>query len=363
MISDGECYIQAASGAELDGLAHKAVCNEAKPVCQHCERHGLPCIYDRDAFTKIPEKPSATRRSPGRSEEHDPPESRARRMLEAKLMHQYLIETGSSIAIDDSTRGLLARMVPQLSFESDAMLYAMYTVSALHLETLGRHEELGAENVASRYFSMAVREHNEDISQISKETADLGRCRQPYTPPWRWLVVTQTFTSTFVEAWERVGPDPKSASFHMIRGTQHLYDMGKLPDRRNIQKLSHLMDRPKEMWETELWDSEIQDAYERTLDYICTVLGVIDGEGSSGKVFRMLVLFPMLVDRRYVELVRIGSPRALAILAHYFALLVRFDHVWWVANVGADEVRAIHGALPDEWQGLLSWPLQAIMEK
>ncbi|KAI2623546.1 hypothetical protein GGS26DRAFT_224909 [Hypomontagnella submonticulosa] len=355
-------------------------CNEAKPVCHNCSRHGLPCIYDRDAFVTAPDKkPCQAQISPGVPEESDPPEGSARRMLEARLMHQYLVETGSSIAADERTLEMFSRIIPKLAFDSDGLLYTMYTISALHLARLGRNEEVGggAENVANTYFSMAIREHKKEISQLSRKTADAvcltsclirsialvqlqGRNRQPYTPPWQWLVLAQTSRSTFQEAWERVGPDPESVAFQLIMRTSHLHDKGELPKRKHFHKLQHLMDRSSEFQATEHWESEVQDAYERTLSYLSSVFNLAEREGSSGSVFRMLIMFPMFADRRFIDLVQAESPRALAMLAHYFALLVRFEDVWWVGNVGTDEVRAIAGALPDEWQGLLAWPLKVV---
>lgn len=336
-------------------------------------------MYDRDTFARASEKSTSARLSPGGAEDDDPPEGRTRRMLETRLMHQYLAETGSSIAADENTRELFSRVIPKLSLDSDALLYSMYTIAALHLQRLGRGEEIegGAENAANRYFSMAVREHNKDIPKISRQTADavcltsclmrciarvqlLGRRLQPYTPPWQWLVLAQTSASTFIEAWEKVGPDPSSVAYQLIKGTLPLYERGRLPSRRNIGRLKHLLHRPEEVRATEPWDPEIEDAYARTLDYICSAIDLADNEESSGGVFRMLVMFPMLLDRRYVEEVKAGSPRALVILAHYFALLVGFEDVWCIGSIGADEVRAIIDALPDQWQGLLAWPKKAI---
>ncbi|KAI0840416.1 C6 finger domain-containing protein [Hypoxylon sp. FL0890] len=361
--------------------SRRVKCNEAKPVCHNCKRHDLPCIYDRDAFAKkAAEKTTATQPFPNRPEEEDPPENRSRRLTEAKLMHQYLVETGITIAADEQTGEVFARLIPKLSFQSDGLLYSVYTVAALHLARLGRDEEIegGAENAASRYFSMAVREHNKEISQVSKQTADLvcltscmmraisqiqfqTRSRQPYVAPWQWLALAQASTSTFVAAYERVGPDLKSVAVRLIKETSHFHDKGKLPG-GSYQRLQHLMEPPEQPGVTEHWDSEVQDTYGRTLSYLCSALELVDEEGWTGRVFRMVLMFPMLSDQRYVELVQEGSPRALVILAHFFAMLVRYHDVWWVGNVGAEEIRAIASVLPDEWQHLLAWPLKMIRQ-
>ncbi|KAI0881993.1 C6 finger domain-containing protein [Annulohypoxylon maeteangense] len=362
--------------------SRRVKCNEEKPICYNCKRHGLPCNYDRDTIAKkVSPKPAVAQVFVNEPEENDPPESRSRRMLEARLMHQYVTETGLSIAADERTLGYFSRLIPKLSFHSDALLYSMYCLAALNIARVYGDGELedGAENVANRYFSMAVREHNKEIFQVNKDTTDIvcltsclmraaaliqiqTRNREPYTPPWQWLALTHTSTATFVEAYKQIGPDPNSVAFQLIRGTSHLHDNGKLPQSGDIQRLQHLLDRSKELSIDEEWDSEIQDGYERTLTYICNASRLSDAEGSSSSLFRMLLMFPMLADERYIKLVKKESPRALVVLAHYFALLSRFSDVWWVANIGADEVRAIANSLPEEWQGLLVWPLEKIKQ-
>ncbi|KAI1659764.1 hypothetical protein F4813DRAFT_323756 [Daldinia decipiens] len=361
----------------------KVVCNEEKPTCHNCKRHGMPCIYDRDASVKAAlRKPTIAQLPTYRLEESDPPESRTRRMIEMRLMHQYVVETGETLAIDHHTSGLFSRVVPKFALESDGLLYSMYTISALHLAKLGKSEEIvgGAENAANTYFSMAVREHNRELSNVNKQTADAvcltsclirgvallqleGRSYQPYTPPWQWLALIQASTSTFVEVIKRTGPDPQSPIFQLIKDTRDIHNNGKLSGVGDYQRWQHLMDRPEEIRAIEPWDEEIQVTYQRILTYMCTILDLIDGQGLSCTVLRMLIMFPMLVGRRFVELVQEESPRSMVILAHYFALLTRFENIWWVANIGADELRAIAGVLPDVWQGMLAWPLEAIENK
>ncbi|KAI1470146.1 uncharacterized protein F4812DRAFT_315757 [Daldinia caldariorum] len=362
--------------------ARRVKCNEQKPICYNCKRHDLPCIYDRDASAKAFEKSTLAQSPPYKSEESDPPESRTRRMTETRLMHQYIIETGESLAIDLHTRDLLSRIVPKYALNSDALLYSMYALSALHLAKLGRGEEIvgGAENAANMYYSMAVREHKEELSNVNRETADAvcltscliravallqleGRSLQPYTPPWQCFALIQASTSTFVEVVKRMGPDPQSPVFQLIKDTRNIHNNGKPPDIRDYDRLRHLMNRPDEIRALEPWDEDIQAAYEVTLAYLCTIFDLIDEQAPPTAILRRLIMFPMLARRRFVELIQEGASRSLVILAHYFALLTKFEHIWWVASVGADELRAIAGVLPDIWQGLLAWPLKAIETK
>ncbi len=296
-------------------------------------------------------------------------------------MHQYVTETGRSIAIDEVSRDVFAKTIPELSFRSDALLYSMYTIAALHLARLDKDIGTSLEGVANRYFSMAIREHKREISQVGRDTVDVvcltsclmrnyatiqlqERSMQPYTPPWEWLAVTQSSTTVFEEAWRLVGEERNSVAFRLIKDTRHIHDKECRPPRPrdSSRRLGHLMDRSPGDGTAEPWDPDIQKAYESTLDYIGGVLDEIDRGGSSGNVCRMLVLFPMLAEKRYVELVTAGSPRALVILAHYFALLAKHDEFWWIGDSPTKEVLAIAGELSREWKRFMDWPLKMIMK-
>ncbi|KAK7740848.1 hypothetical protein SLS62_010993 [Diatrype stigma] len=418
-----------ASGLRVPKLGHK----KSMFGCQRCRarRVKVPCVYDRDG-RHVKRSPRASdKSSPASSSgegpyekresrewsldqhffgagregaeddgDNDPPEGRARRMLEARLMHQYVTETGSSIAIDEVSRDVFARLTPQLAFRSDALLYSIYTIAALHLGKLHDKTDPAAApvvepGVAGKYFSMALREHRKEISQLTPDTVDpvcltsclmrnyasiqlQDRSRQPYTPPWEWLIVTKSSTTVFAEAWRLVGIEPKSIAFQLIKGTRHIHepargissqnrDSGILKSRdsnngRGRRCFEHLLDRSLSDGDAtpEPWDADIQAAYESAIDYISNILGVIELDGPSGNVCRMLVMFPMLADMRYVDLVRAASPRALVILAHYFALLAEYHEFWWLGDSGVKEVRAIAGELTGRWKELMVWPLNMI---
>jgi hypothetical protein len=81
-----------------------------------------------------------------------------------------------------------------------------------------------------------------------------------------------------------------------------------------------------------------------------------------GPIGRRLILFPILVDQRFIDLVGEGNPRALVILAHFFALVAILKSFWFVGNTGTREVRAIAAHLPAHWQGMLEFPLRLVNE-
>lgn len=70
--------------------------------------------------------------------------------------------------------------------------------------------------------------------------------------------------------------------------------------------------------------------------------------------------FPASVSRRFLDLVEEKRPRALAILACFFALLKRMDNVWWLDNVARREVTGIVSMLEpgSPWWRHLEWPVR-----
>ncbi|KAI1336716.1 C6 finger domain-containing protein [Xylariaceae sp. FL0016] len=379
--------------------SRRVKCNEAKPICGNCERHGLPCVYDRNGFSKgkgshittppeescSPESHSAPQGQASDRRDHDmgmgdgedPPEGRERRMLEARLMHQYVSETGSTIAIDDVSRGVFAKSIPGLAFHSDALLYAMYAVAAVHLVKKGEDGDGRFRDAAGQYFAMAIREHNAEVNQASRETVDaicltsalirlyaflqmLGRPSRPYQPPWEWMIITKTSVATFAEAWKLVGSDPNSLAFQLMKNTRHIHNNGKVHKRQKPPRpeLEPLLTEQRQL--SEPWSPEIQSAYEETIGFISDVLDIIDEKGASSDAHRMLVLCPMLVDPMYVDLVRRAVPRALVILAYYFSIYKSYDSHWWVGDLGVQEVRSIYSVLSDDWKKYMDWPFKMI---
>ena len=74
------------------------------------------------------------------------------------------------------------------------------------------------------------------------------------------------------------------------------------------------------------------------------------------EICRNLMLFPFVVQSQFIDLIKDQQPRALAVLAHYFALLASFRSVWWIGDTGRKEVQALTTVLSD----LVSWPLNVM---
>ncbi|GJN69751.1 hypothetical protein PLIIFM63780_000051 [Purpureocillium lilacinum] len=368
-------------------------CNEAKPVCDNCERHRATCFYDRvppQERCMVPAAPfpkgtaearvaaAMARPEDAVAEPDDPPETRERRMIEVRLMHKYVTETGETVAIDDKTRFMYATLVPKLALGSDALLYCMNSLAALHIAvSSGDDREPAAVDAHRKYLSMALREHNKALANISEANADIvcltsslfrvcsftllqERPRVPYEPPVEWLMMNASTSAVVRAAYKLVGQDTQSVAYRMLHTSPIINNLEERFGEARRRGLEHIIARePLDRDADEPWDDEIQDAYETTLSYLG---GAVEAAraGEEHEVCRRLIIFPMLVKGRFIELVQEGHPRAIVLLSFYFALLSRYRHIWWIGDAGTQEVRAMAAALTGDWLAMIRWPLEVV---
>lgn len=116
-------------------------------------------------------------------------------------------------------------------------------------------------------------------------------------------------------------------------------------------------------------DAATREAYEKSLSYVGSIQkGLDDGEPLYA-VTRRVQTFSMLVPPRFIEFLGAQRPRALVIMAHFWATVSQVKGVWWIGAEEDDdgrestakrEIRAIRGVLPREWMGCMVWPLDRV---
>ena len=71
-----------------------------------------------------------------------------------------------------------------------------------------------------------------------------------------------------------------------------------------------------------------------------------------------LSLFPAQCPTKFWEMVGIGEPLALAILANYAVILYWLRKNIWVEGWGKETVDAVRQALPTEWHECIAWAVR-----
>lgn len=310
-------------------------------------------------------------------------ESRVRRLRELRLLHHYstkAIHNFSSSAVSTVSSEIWTILLPELAFKNDALLNSLLCLSALHLAKTGPNEA-EAKEIHQNYLDLAVRGHSNDVAHASKENADIlcltssllracafsaleERSLDPYVLPMSWLQMTHGTGRVFHAVWDWVSDNEESMVMRILNRPPILTPFNEeLWAESNRQGFQHLLDRSPADVANEPWDSSIQEAYSSTLSYIGSIQIAITAKEEPENTGRRILAFPCLISREYVDLVEEKRPRALTVLAYYFALLARFrKSLWWAGDSGRREVRGIQTMLPAEWQEQMSWPLRTMEE-
>jgi hypothetical protein len=115
------------------------------------------------------------------------------------------------------------------------------------------------------------------------------------------------------------------------------------------------------------WDEETKEAYEKALSYVGSVQKAIDRGEPIYAICRRIQAFPLVMPPKYIDLVTMQRPRALVVLAHFFATVAQARGVWWLGesrrgedSMARREIRAISRAIPKEWYGQMIWPMDMV---
>jgi hypothetical protein len=270
--------------------------------------------------------------------------------------------------------------VPQQAFGNDALLFTMFALSALHMaESEPDNEDIIQTH--RKYLAMALAEHKQDVLDLNQSNFDAvlltssllritafamlrERPLTPYAPPIQWLEMTRGAMNLFRESWKWVEKDETSMAFRLTQRMPIVWDEEGKFATSNREGLEHLLRRDEGDIANEPWPPDVMEAYETTVSYIGCIMIAMKDETMLGEVRRRLIIFPYIVRSKYIELVKDRKPRALTVLAYYFALVARVgSSVWWIGGSGLREVRALEAALQGKWHEHMAWPLQQVSEQ
>ena len=300
------------------------------------------------------------------------------------MIHQYDTRTHLSLSLnppnstEPSVRESWFSNLPTLAFSNDALLNILCATAALHIAVCNPQDS-EAMDIHRKYLDMALRGHSTDIAHLTKANADATcmtssliritsfavlqeRPLVPYGPPVPWLQMTKGSGNLFEEAWEFIDHDESSLAFRLVQNLPFLTDPKPLFQDKGRHIFRHLLRGTRTEHTLEPWNAETEKAYSSTLNYIASVQSRFDEGEKPQTLCRLLLAFPYLVKQPFIDLLNEQRPRALVILAHYFAFLTRFSYVWFIGDAGPREIRAIEAVLPGEWQDLMAWPLQMLTE-
>ena len=290
-----------------------------------------------------------------------------------------------------------------MAFSNSFLLNAIFAVTALFLcfpdNSGASHEEQNGSNPSSIplafkdidfahahrvYLDMAIREHRNALARLSTSTADaivltsimlsvIAVSRNPdpdqsvYKPPVQWLSISSAIKDVFQAAMaipltenntltKSLVTPPEEGDYPEpnFSNTREFYSPAYLTPFRHILDF----DDPDDL---DPASPDVSAAYADSLALVGSIYAAIERGDPQRQLSRRMISFAPLAPRTLVALVAEGRPRALVIIAHFFALTKRLDHhYWWLRGAAEREVYGIRSLVPKTWAWALKWPVEMI---
>jgi Fungal specific transcription factor domain len=295
-------------------------------------------------------------------------------------MHHYTTSTCKSLPDGNSRKAnyVWSVNIPKLAFQSDLVLSALLGISALHHWALTPNEQR-LSYAAGYYFDRAVRNHRKALSEVDQTSAEAVLATAILITHHTWLAAHsgnepyQLHLQTYYMArgiqvlFEQMYP--------WIAGSGYLWYIERTPaedteeapyidpflvnSQEDLEKLS-ITFYEKEVTATD------RVVYEKTVAELASMCLSICKGGPQVPLQRGVATMPLRLPERFLELVELKEPRALALLARNLALLQVIDSVWWLHGTGQSQrvaeisVSGIAKMLPLDWAWVMEWPFKVI---
>ena len=175
------------------------------------------------------------------------------------------------------------------------------------------------------------------------------------------------------DLWLRLGVGPRELSIQWLntRNENQLNILGIRnikPDTTNLAELFNPEAATPFLYllewgsEFEYLTSEDRDAYLKTISYLGVIYKAILKQSEPPlATARLFNVFPSRVPPRFIELALERKPRAMAVLAHTFALMkLLAPQVSWFEGIAEKQIPSVYDRLPQGWRAPMQWPLNVL---
>ncbi|KAM5356147.1 hypothetical protein ACJ41O_002793 [Fusarium nematophilum] len=301
------------------------------------------------------------------------------RMLELRLMHHYTNVTSKTLLINSSAaEDIWQRAVPQMAFSGNGRTYladAILSVAALHLRSMTPDDKvlvrashaysastlsaycasldagITAENAEALFLTATLIAFQASASRIfAKDEVDAAGSTNRYALPLSWFHAFQGVKTVVATSWLWIRHSP---IVKVVIDSQPSFQLNLNP-RSPDSFFGHLLEGLEEELMNE--DPRLVNTTSQAYSHAVSVINWAHKNYHAAAS----LAFPATVSRRFVDLVDAKRPRALAILACFFALLKRMDNVWWLQDVARREVMGLVGMFEpgSKWWRHIEWPVR-----
>lgn len=303
------------------------------------------------------------------------------RLLELRLWHYFSTSTYKTLLTNDPAANIVwCNEVPAIAFAGKPYLAdALLAVTALHLRSQYPDDRalvhachaysasalsaylstlnggINADNAEALFLTSSMIAFHACASRIfikddgdATPTPRTGRRR--YEIPTAWFHAFQGVKTVVATSWQWIR---HSQTAKAIIDSQPSFQLDMNP-LGMVSFFGHLL----ENLEQETAHEPPQQAFFTNQGYFHAV-SVLNWAHRTPYPPSPLA-FPATVSKRFIELIEERRPRALAILACFFALLKRMEGVWWLGDVARREVMGLVSLFEpgSTWWRHLEWPIR-----
>ncbi|KAJ5381537.1 uncharacterized protein N7496_003965 [Penicillium cataractarum] len=369
------CKLRKVKPANL-GLEPNQKCDEAKPKCQNCVRHGVECNYNAPpTAASTPTTGIHTGLSPFVSEAarlNSDVNAPSMGMAEMALLHHYSTSTCYTISRHPVLQTVWQNTVPTFGFSYQFVFRGILALAALHLAHLKPELQDQYVDAAEFHHNLALQMVSGTIPQINEEngpavylfstiTCIIG-CALPRKREdlWvsndqilQWLSLFRGTVSIIASVNESLKSGPLAPMFALGRRRSRAWEARSTANQTFLINLRRLI-------EESVNDPIELKCYTDAIDDLGKSFATIFEVGSSNCETADIFIWLLRITDQFLNQLRQRTPEALVIFGYYCVILKEVEWAWWMQGFSIHIIRAIHHYLDEEHRCWLQWPMEQL---
>ncbi|KAL2798570.1 hypothetical protein BJX66DRAFT_35114 [Aspergillus keveii] len=381
----------------LECKRRRVKCDESRPVCANCARRQTDCEYDSSGPLRwMTDEPSRSPR-PLSDRQQAPPspdfslfgQFRSNNssnngeaplpplnLSDLELMLQWVNATSMVMSRGQHTDKIWRTYVPEEGVSHPFLMHGILALSAVHIARTRARRAFADNGQPGRdYLQIAVSHHNQALALFREQLDDINPTNG------KAMFAFASITVLYAFGFPRT-PDPGSTAvgdlvqaFVLVRGVQYVltqamntlfedrawaplreiteYDPTLPLEARPAIEQLHMANETCTRQDPILHDSSL---YQEAIDHLADLIAAVKG----GLGFFVACRWAIKLQPAFVDRIRDRRPLALAILAHWCALVARLQDVWFGIEWGTRVAQEIWYVLDDNWRPLIHGCMEQI---
>ncbi|OQE01628.1 hypothetical protein PENVUL_c042G05930 [Penicillium vulpinum] len=354
--------------------ARKVKCDETRPHCNNCVKHGIQCLFDEGpGSARQSGSPSilstSSAQSPVCSGENTPPMG----MPEMALLHHFSTSTCYTISRNPILHTVWQIRIPQVSFSSPFVFRAIIALSALHLAHM-------KPEFHDHYVSQAELHHNTALQMVSAILPNVNKenCQSIYLFSILTCIISCAKPRIRHDFWANSDRDIEWLT--LFRGTTHiimssdnslktglLAPMFAIGHRKKLARDAR-SDRPtppfllvlKQLLQDTVQDRDELECYHKSIDDMAMSFATVDEIGSNNCETSDIFIWLLRVSDQYFAYFQQRTPEAMVIFGYFCVVMKEMEWAWWMQGFSVHTISGIYYLLDEEHRCWLQWPMQQV---